>query len=136
MIGERVIKGMPHITVEYTANIEKEARIPELLQNINQSLAESKVFPIGGIRSRAIKLADYVVADNTEDDAFVHVTVKIGSGRPENVKKKVCENLFKMIEDHFSPLFQKRYIALSLELYEFQNPTYKKNNIHQRFQNR
>ena|SRR5699024_708259 len=126
---------MPHITVEYTANIEGEAHIPLLLRKMNETLStEEDVFPIGGIRSRAIKLTDYVIADNTRDDAFVHVTMKIGGGRPEVIKKRVTEKIFHVIEEHFSLLLQRRYIALSLELHEFHNPTYKKNNIHKRFQ--
>lgn len=126
---------MPHIIVEYTANIENEARIPLLLRHINQTLAATGVFPVGGIRSRAIKITDFVIADDKEDDAFVHVTMKIGAGRPDNVKKQVSETVFHTIEDHLATLFQKRYIALSMALYEFQYPTYKKNNIHRRFQN-
>lgn len=79
---------MPHIVVEYTANIRDDARIPALLRTINATLiAQGGVFPTGGIRSRAIELHDYCVADGTEDDAFVHVTLKIGSGRTDAQKK-------------------------------------------------
>lgn len=79
---------MPHIVVEYTANIRDDARIPALLRTINATLiAQGGVFPTGGIRSRAIELQDYCVADGTEDDAFVHVTLKIGSGRTDEQKR-------------------------------------------------
>ncbi|HLR03982.1 MAG TPA: 5-carboxymethyl-2-hydroxymuconate Delta-isomerase [Virgibacillus sp.] len=127
---------MPHITVEYTANIENDARIPSLLRKINQTLAETDIFPMGGIRTRAIKITEYAISDDKEDDAFVHVMMKIGSGRPEKVKKQVCDSLFNIMEHHFTKEFQNRYIALSMELYEFPFPTYKKNNIHRRFQNK
>src|SRR5262249_29148237 len=73
---------MPHITVEYTANLKPEADIPGLLAKINDVLiAQNGVFPVGGIRSRAIELSDFRIADGAADDAFVHVTVKIGAGR-------------------------------------------------------
>ncbi|SHG43741.1 5-carboxymethyl-2-hydroxymuconate Delta-isomerase [Ornithinibacillus halophilus] len=126
---------MPHIIVEYTENLKEEGNIPALLQKINESLiAEGGLFPVGGIRSRAICLQDFVVADGKgEDDAFVHVSLKIGSGRPEDAKKAACERLFAVIEEHFQHLFQKRYLALSMELFEFTHATYKKNNIHERY---
>jgi 5-carboxymethyl-2-hydroxymuconate isomerase len=126
---------MPHITVEYTDNLREDGNIRELLRKINETLiVEGEAFPVGGIRSRAIELKDYVIADGTgEDDAFVHVTLKIGGGRPEEVKKSACDMLFEVIENHFAEQFTKRYLALSMELYEFSNPTYKKNNIHQRY---
>ncbi|MDQ0175352.1 5-carboxymethyl-2-hydroxymuconate Delta-isomerase [Bacillus chungangensis] len=126
---------MPHIIVEYTANIKNEANMPELLKKINDVLiSKSAIFPIGGIRSRAIELQDYRVADGAEDDAFVHVALKIGAGRSETDKKTACDELFDVIKDHFAVLFTKRYLALSMELIEFSEAgTYKQNNIHARY---
>ena len=126
---------MSHCIVEYTDNIKDEARIPELLKKINMSmLSHEGVFPPGGVRSRAIELKDYCVADGTADDAFVHATLKIGYGRSEEVKKKVCEDLFAVMKDHFADLFARRYLALSMEFAEFSEAgTYKHNNIHGRY---
>ncbi|KMY55229.1 5-carboxymethyl-2-hydroxymuconate isomerase [Bacillus sp. FJAT-27231] len=126
---------MPHFIIEYTDNIKAEAHIPALLKKINQTLISyGDVFPIGGIRSRAIELQDYFIADGTEDDAFVHAALKIGAGRSEEVKKAVCDELFAVIKKHFADLFAKRYLALSMELIEFSEAgTYKQNNIHARY---
>ena len=126
---------MPHIIVEYTDNIKNEANMSQLLKNINDVLISKKdIFPIGGIRSRAIELQDYRVADGAEDDAFVHVALKIGAGRSETDKKAACDELFDVIKDHFAALFAKRYLALSMELIEFSEAgTYKQNNIHARY---
>lgn len=124
---------MPHITVEYTDNLRNDGDISGLLKKINETLI-SAGFPVGGIRSRAIELNDYVIADGTgNDDAFVHVTLKIGSGRSDEVKKSACDQLFEVLENHFEAQFSTRYLALSMELYEFIHPTYKKNNIHRRY---
>jgi 5-carboxymethyl-2-hydroxymuconate isomerase len=126
---------MPHVIVEYTDNLESNGDIQGLLKKINKTLiAQGDTFPVGGIRSRAIALKNYVVADGTGgDDAFVHVTLKIGGGRSEAVKKSACERLFQVLEQHFEAVFANRYLAISLELAEFTFPTYKKNNIHQRY---
>ena len=125
---------MPHVTVEYTANLKPDADIPGLLRKINSTLiAQEGVFPVGGIRSRAIELIDYRVADGSEDDAFVHVTVKIGAGREEAVKKRAFDALFEAIKGHFGDLYATRYLALSMEIAEFSEAgTYKHNNIHAR----
>jgi 5-carboxymethyl-2-hydroxymuconate isomerase len=127
---------MPHFIVEYTANIKAEADIPKLLAKVNETLiAQGGIFPIGGIRSRAIELHDYSIADGQADYAFVHCNLKIGAGRTEAQKKKVCDELFAAIQAHFADLFAKRHLALSLELNEFsESGTYKQNNIHRRFQ--
>ncbi|AIO70198.1 5-carboxymethyl-2-hydroxymuconate Delta-isomerase [Burkholderia oklahomensis] len=126
---------MPHIIVEYTANIRDDARIPVLLKTVNETLiAQGGVFPTGGIRSRAIELQDYCVADGTADDAFVHVTLKIGSGRDDATKQAACDALFDAIKAHFAELYARRYLALSMELAEFsETGSYKHNNIHARY---
>jgi len=126
---------MPHIIIEYTANLASEARLPVLLKTVNEVLiAQAGVFPTGGIRSRAIRLDDYRMADGAADDAFVHVTLKIGSGRSDAVKKQTCDALFEAIKAHFAELYAKRYLALSMELSEFsETGSYKHNNVHARF---
>ncbi|MFJ8260553.1 5-carboxymethyl-2-hydroxymuconate Delta-isomerase [Rummeliibacillus sp. NPDC094406] len=126
---------MPHFIVEYTDNIADQANIRDLLKKANEILiSKSTLFPTGGIRSRAIQLQDYYVADGSEDFAFVHATLKIGAGRNPEDKQKTCEDLFNMMKVHFNTIYNQRYFALSLELYEFSEAgTYKFNNIHQKF---
>lgn len=126
---------MPHFIAEYTDNIKERAEIKAMLRKVNQILiAQDGVYPIGGIRARAIELHDYVMADDQEDYGFVHCTLKIGSGRSDAIKKKTCDDLFAMMTEHFAPLFDSGYFALSMELYEFdEGGTFKKNNVHARF---
>jgi len=127
---------MPQVILEYTDNIKAEADIPALLKTINDTIIgqEGGIFPIGGTRSRAIELKDYRMADGAADYAFMHVTFKIGAGRTDAQKKKVCDDLFEAIKAHLAPLFASRYLALSMELYEYdERGTYKHNNVHARF---
>lgn len=125
---------MPHFVVEYTDNIRNEARIPELLRKANQVfIAQGGVFPLGGIRSRAIELHDYAIADCAGDYAFVHCNLKIGAGRTAEEKKKAFDELFAMMTEHFRPLYESRPFALSMEVGEFSEAgTYKYNNLHRR----
>ena len=127
---------MPHLIFEITDNLDTpESDVPGLLQKANQVLInQGGVFPIGGIRSRAIWIKDYCVADGVADDAFVHVTLKIGAGRSDAAKKKTGDELFAMISEHFAAIYQKRTLALSMEIVEFSEAgTWKQNNIHARY---
>jgi 5-carboxymethyl-2-hydroxymuconate isomerase len=127
---------MPQFILEYTDNIKAEANIPALLKKVNETIIgqEGGVFPPGGTRSRAIELKDYRMADGDEDYAFVHATLKIGAGRSETQKKNLCDDLFEVLKAHFAAIFATRYMALSMELYEYdERGTYKHNNVHARF---
>ncbi|WP_338759372.1 5-carboxymethyl-2-hydroxymuconate Delta-isomerase [Massilia sp. METH4] len=126
---------MPHLTFECTDNIYDNAAIPALLKKANEILiAQGGIYPVGGIRSRAIRLADYCVADGSADDAFVHGTLKIGAGRSEAVRKSTGDALFGLMIEHFAVLYADRGLALSLEIVEFSEAgTWKQNNIHARY---
>ena len=125
---------MAHFIVEYTHNIAVDADIPGLLRKANEALIAQQVYPIGGIRSRAIELTDWRMADGAEDYAFVHGTLKIGAGRSREVRQRTGDALFEMMKTHFAGLYARRYLALSLEIYEFDEAgTWKHNNVHARF---
>jgi len=125
---------MPHVIVEYSDNLIPHTDIQSLLNKLSQVLIElGDTYPVGGIRVRAHKVTEYRIADGKEDDAFVHTMLKIGKGRSEEAKQATSEKLFEVMKGHFTSIFEEKYLALSLELVEFQNKTYKHNNIHSRF---
>lgn len=129
---------MPHLTYEYTDNLLEdvsEEDIQTLLKKSAQVIIDQKdVFPTGGIRVRANRLSEYVMADGScQTDGFVHAHFKVGKGRTPEQMKKVCDDLFDLMQTHFAEVFDKRGFALSLEYSEFANGTWKSNNLHQRY---
>ncbi|AHW95774.1 5-carboxymethyl-2-hydroxymuconate Delta-isomerase [Enterobacter asburiae] len=125
---------MPHFIAECTDNIREQADLPGLFAKVNEALAATGIFPIGGIRSRAHWLDTWQMADGRHDYAFVHMTLKIGAGRSLESRQQVGEMLFALIKAHFAELMADRYLALSFELDEL-HPTlnYKQNNVHALF---
>ena len=125
---------MPHFIAECTDNIREQADLPGLFAKVNDALAATEIFPLGGIRSRAHWLDTWQMADGKHDYAFVHMTLKIGAGRSLESREEVGEMLFALIKTHFAALMTARYLALSFELDEL-HPTlnYKQNNVHALF---
>lgn len=125
---------MPHFIAECTDNIREQADLPGLFAKVNEALAATGIFPIGGIRSRAHWLDTWQMADGKQEYAFVHMTLKIGAGRSLESREAVGEMLFALIKAHFADLMASRYLALSFELDEL-HPTlnYKQNNVHALF---
>ncbi|HHE3577359.1 5-carboxymethyl-2-hydroxymuconate Delta-isomerase [Pasteurella multocida] len=125
---------MPHFIVEATENLRDDVDWQPLFKQVHDYLASTGIFPLGGIRSRVHWVDVYRMADGIEDDAFVHITLKIGAGRDEVSLKPVGEQVFTLLTNYFQPLFEKRYFALSFGMAEL-HPTlnFKKNNVHLRF---
>ena len=72
---------MPHIIVEYSANIEPEMALEGLLKSLHEAALASGIFPLGGLRTRAVARRDYVIADGDRENGFVHLNLRIGHGR-------------------------------------------------------
>ncbi|MCY1522453.1 5-carboxymethyl-2-hydroxymuconate Delta-isomerase [compost metagenome] len=122
---------MPHFIVEYTHNIAEEADLPGLFEKVHAYLGSSGVFPLGGIRSRAMRLDTWRMADGKHDYAFVHMTLKVGAGRDLETRRKVAEELFEVITAHFAELQARRLLALSFEMTELHAElNFKQNNVH------
>ena len=125
---------MPHFIVECTENIREQADLPGLFATVNEALAATGIFPLGGIRSRAHWVDTWQMADGKHDYAFVHMTLKIGHGRSLESREQVGEMLFALIKEHFAALMARRYLALSFTMEEL-DPVlnYKQNNVHALF---
>ncbi len=83
---------MPHVTIQYTANLDPEANMGVLCSALAEVLCAQRdgegkrVFPIGGTRVLAYPAAAFAVADGAPDRAFVYLNVRIAPGRaPQHV---------------------------------------------------
>ena len=109
---------MPHLTVEYSANIEDRAEITEFCAIMRDAMIETGIFPLGGIRVRAFPCQTYVIADGAQDYGYLHMICRVGHGRDESVRAAAAETLYAAAEDWLKPRMVDRPFALSLDLDE------------------
>ena len=122
---------MPHFIAEYTDNLEQQADLPGLFEKVHRVLGDSGVFPLGGIRSRGVRLDTWRMADGKHDYAFVHMTLKVGHGRDLTTREAVAQAVFAVIIAHFAELQAQRLLALSFEMIELHPQlNFKQNNVH------
>ncbi len=122
---------MPHIIVEYSANIRQRLQLPALLQSLHTTAIGTGVFPLGGARTRASERTDYLIADGHPDNAFVHVAMMIGAGRDAATKQRASQAVFDALVAHLAPLFEQVPLGITLEVRELDPQlSYKHNNLH------
>ena len=123
---------MPHLIVEYSANLEPELDVPALVRAVHETALATGVFPIGGVRTRAARRDHYRIADGHPDNRFVHLDIKIAAGRPLDVRKRAGDAMFKAVTDALAGLFAKYPLGISMEIMEINPDTsWKQNNLHQ-----
>ncbi len=109
---------MPHFRVEYSRNLEAALGLPDLFEKLTEVAAGTGVFPLPGIRCRALPRDSYRVADGHPDNGFVHVELRVGAGRDVPTLRRAGEAVFAALNDHMADLFAERPIALSFEIAE------------------
>ena len=122
---------MPHILIEYSANLESQLDFPALLKALSDSAIATGVFSVGGIRVRAYPATHYRIADGHPANAFVHVLLKVGHGRDAPTRKRACEAIFATLCEQLEGPHERLPLGVSLEMQEIDPVlTFKRNNLH------
>lgn len=108
---------MPHQVIEYSANLDADIDIDQLVATMHDEAVAIDALPIGGIRTRAVRRDHYRIADSHPDNTFINVTLRVAPRTPE-IKKDAGERLFQALRGFIQPVFDKRPVSLSLEIQE------------------
>jgi len=123
---------MPHFTIEYSANIDKRVDMAGVVEVVRKAAVETGIFPLGGIRVRAIKCEHYAIADGNPDLGFLSMVLRLGEGRDLAARKRAGEHIFKALSSHLDPVFAQSKFALSFDMQINDKETsWKHNNIHE-----
>ncbi len=89
---------MPHIIIEYSANLLPDLDVPKMLGTLHDSLAASGVDK-GRIKTRAIKIDHAFVGEKGASGSMIHGTLLLIEGRDIATKKKLADPLFAALKD-------------------------------------
>jgi 5-carboxymethyl-2-hydroxymuconate isomerase len=123
---------MPHFTIEYSANIDKRVDMAKVVELVRKAAAETGIFPLGGIRVRAIRCEHYAIADGNPNLGFLSMVLRLGEGRDLAARRKAGEHIFMALSSHLDPVFAQSKFALSFDMQINDKETsWKRNNIHE-----
>lgn len=124
---------MPHVIVEYSANLEPAMDIRDLLRNLHEAALATGLFDVDGIRSRAVRRDIFRVADGNPANGFVHVTARIGQGRPADARENLGKSLLATTERALAGILSAEPVSLAVEVQEIdRSMTFRRNTIRER----
>ena len=122
---------MPHFTLEYSANLDARVDMAEIVEVVRKAAVETGIFPLGGIRVRALRCEHYAIADGNPQHGFLAMVLRLGEGRDLAARKKAGEHIFRALSVHLDPVFASSKFALSFDMQINDKETsWKRNNIH------
>src|ERR671920_264287 len=99
---------MPHLNIEYSANLSDELDIQGLVDQIHET----------------------AIANGDPRAGYIHVMVRIGAGRDFETRRSAGDRIFEALCDVTQELYQRRPLALSFELHEIPaDMAWRKNNL-------
>jgi 5-carboxymethyl-2-hydroxymuconate isomerase len=124
---------MPHIVVEYSANLEPAIDFAKLVREVHQTVLASGVFELGAIRTRAERRDVFVVADGDPGNGFIHVSLRVAAGRSAEKRKAVAQAVLDTIAIATADVRSQRGVGLSADVQEIDATTsVRLNNLHDR----
>lgn len=124
---------MPHLIMQYSPGLEQNLDMDALCVAMHEQMLATGVFPLAGIRVRAIRCDHAEVADRLAQNAFVDMVLRIGEGRGAEDRHRVGEQMMERAEEVCAKLLDQPHFALSLEIVEISRDfSWKTNSMHAR----
>jgi len=126
------VPAVPHFTIEYSPNLDTRVDMAGVVEVVRKAAVETGIFPLGGIRVRAMRCEHYAIADGNPEFAFLDMLLRLGEGRDLHTRQKAGEHIFSALSAYLDPVFAKGKFALSFDMQINDKETgWKRNNIHE-----
>lgn len=109
---------MAHFHIDYSANLEDRLDIAGLCRVVRDAALATGIFPMAGIRVRAMR-ADYVImADGNPNHAYLDLSVRLRAGRTAEMKTRATAQIFVALEGYCAEAMAQGSLMLSMEMRE------------------
>ncbi|MGN8060088.1 5-carboxymethyl-2-hydroxymuconate Delta-isomerase [Ralstonia sp. 22111] len=118
---------MPHLTLEYSANLNTFDAKATLLA-VNTALAATGHFVEADIKSRSHRCDTFAVGTASAPRAFVHADLAILSGRPLETRRELSASVLAVLQAQCSAPAGV-HLQLSVQVLEIERESYAKVSI-------
>ncbi|MCP5037976.1 MAG: 5-carboxymethyl-2-hydroxymuconate Delta-isomerase [Rhodobacteraceae bacterium] len=107
---------MPHITLDYSANLEELIDFAAFCDALRLTAIDTGVLPLAGVRVRAIRADHVSVADGNQEHGYVDISVRLRAGRDLETRKAATAQIFAAAQEFLAPVLATHPLALSMEM--------------------
>jgi 5-carboxymethyl-2-hydroxymuconate isomerase len=113
---------MPHLTLEYTADLPPDIASRELFGRLHNVLADAGGIDIANCKSRAVGRDVFLAGDGTGDESYVHLDVRILEGRAPEAKAAMGQGVLDAVRDAYAGA--GRPVQVTVEVREMAKASY------------
>lgn len=107
---------MPHLMIDYSANLEDRLDIAGLCRALRDAAVATGILPLAGIRVRATAATHAVIADGNPEHAFLDISLRLREGRAPEDKARAAAQIFAAAETFCARVLAESSFMLSFEM--------------------
>lgn len=115
---------MPHLVLEYSANVDCPPDLPVLFRQLHEVLAETGGIRRDNCKSRARPADPFLVGSGSESDAFVHLDIRFLEGRPAEVKQALGQQALDLLLGWFQNSSDRLQLQITVEIQDIRRSSY------------
>ena len=115
---------MPHLTLEYTSNLDEWANDVSLLLDLHAILKSEAAIKVENCKSRWRMAEEWAVGDGSSEGAFVHLDLRFLEGRSSRVKQAVGLSALERLRSHFENVPEELNLQITVEVQDIQKGAY------------
>lgn len=92
---------MPHVTLEYSANLPELAAYAPLFSEIHAVLQDIGGIKLANCKSRARKAEPFHIGDGDSAHAFIHLNIEFVEGRSAQLKQAIGNECLALLKRHY-----------------------------------
>lgn len=116
---------MPHVILEYSKNIDRELTVESLFLTLHKILEKKLPTEISSCKSRCIVHELFFIGEGHSKNAFAHLTIKILTGRTDENKKQLGNEILTVMHHFFQPHTTNFSLQLSVEVMDLDKHYFK-----------
>ena len=115
---------MPHLHLEYSANVPEPPAMPALFAELHRALAATEAVPLADLKSRAVCCPVSYVGDGAPERSFVCLSLRLLAGRDVSVRQRLVQVCVGVLARHFAAAQRSGACQMSVEVCEMERSTY------------
>lgn len=115
---------MPHLKLEYSANIKEKVDLKELFSSVHRVLVDVVNADLFRCQSRVIAYDNFYLGEGLPQECFIYLEIHLLEGRSELQLQEAGNEILKLLENYFACSLEEFNVQIAVRVVEFPSSHY------------
>lgn len=115
---------MPHLTLEYSANVVVDSDFTDLFRRLHAVLAQTGGIRLENCKSRAYVAREFFIGSGAQGSGFVHLDIRFLEGRSDEIRRAIGQETIDALRAWFRTSAEKLDLQITVEVRDIERSFY------------